>query len=41
MKKLTDELRKILGRPFGELIEPVKALEKAAARKGLLVSVGM
>ncbi|MDO8339851.1 MAG: GTP-dependent dephospho-CoA kinase family protein [Candidatus Burarchaeum sp.] len=40
MKKLTDELRKQLGKPFGEIIPGKNALEKAKARKGMLVSVG-
>jgi len=40
LKKLTDELRKQLGKPFGEIIPGKNALEKAKARKGILVSVG-
>ena len=40
MKKLTDELRKQLGKPFGELVEADAALAKAAGRKGLLVTIG-
>jgi hypothetical protein len=41
MRKLTDELRDMLKRPFGQLMEGKAALEKAKARnKARLVCVG-
>ncbi|VVC02638.1 Uncharacterised protein [Candidatus Burarchaeum australiense] len=40
LKKLTDELRALLGKPMGELVESNAALQRAKARKGMLVSVG-
>jgi len=40
MRKLTDEIREKLKRPFGELVGDKVALERAGKRKGRLVSIG-
>ncbi|MFA6035848.1 MAG: DUF359 domain-containing protein, partial [Candidatus Micrarchaeia archaeon] len=40
MRKITDELRERLQKPFGELADSKAALEKVKARKGKLVCVG-
>ena len=40
MKKLTDELREELRRPFGEVLDSGAALERARKRTGMLVAVG-
>jgi len=40
MRKLTDELRERLKKPFGELLEGKAALEKVKGRKGMLACIG-